>query len=110
MEGGTAKTAETDVFVGTKDMTEGYKGDDKYGPTDGKIRLVYEDDEGREYVEETEFFTSILEPVIAPASAEDEETPRKAAQWWVSVLIGLALVAALAAVLVYRGRRKAKRP
>ena len=110
MEGGTAKTAETDVFVGTKDMTEGYKGDDKYGPTDGKLRLIYEDDEGKEYVEETDFFTTILEPVIAPALAEDEETPRKAAQWWVSVLIGLAAVAVLAAALVYRGRRKAKRP
>ena len=32
-----------DVFVGTKNMSEGYEGDDKYGYTNGKITLIYED-------------------------------------------------------------------
>ena len=110
MEGGTAQTAEMDVFVGTKDMTKGYTGDDKYGPTQGKVTLVYEDDAGKEYRQDTDISTTINEPVIPDASiAAPQEQPKKASQWWVSVLIGAVVVAGLAVLLVTRGKQRGRR-
>lgn len=108
LEGGTAGTAEMDVFVGTKDMTEGYEGEEPYGFTSGTIRLLYEDETGKEYAEETEINTTILEPAVAPVAAEEEETPKGAGQWWIAVLCCAALTAALAAALAVRrrGRRR----
>lgn len=104
MEPGTAMPGDMDVFVGTKNMTEGYDGEDKYGYTFGKIILIYEDTEGQEYTTETEFSTMINPPVIVPASAPAEE-PEKASQWWISVLIGAVAIAGLAALLIIRGRK-----
>jgi hypothetical protein len=108
MEAGTAKTADLDVFIGTKDMTKGHEKDDKYGPTSGTITLIYEDESGKEYTEKTEISTTINVPVISTTSTMPTEEPKKAGQWWVSIIIGALIVAALAAVLVYRGRRGRK--
>ena len=104
MEAGTAKTGELDVFIGTKDMSEGHGKDDKYGPTNGTITLIYEDEAGKEYTEKTEFTSMINEPVI-PAATETEEETGNAGQWWLTVGIAAAAVAALAVLLVVRGRR-----
>jgi hypothetical protein len=108
MEAGTAKTGEMDVFVGMKNMTEGHEGE-KYGMTGGKITLVYEDDEGREYREETEFATTINEPVLPAAPAQPEEKPEKAGQWWISILVGGVVILGLAAVFIFRGRGRGRR-
>jgi hypothetical protein len=105
MEPGTAMPGEMDVFVGTKNMSEGYEGDEKYGYTNGKMTLIYEDAEGQAYTDETEFSTTINPPVIAPASAEPEEEPEKAGQWWVSVIIGVIIIAGLAVFLIIRSRK-----
>lgn len=108
MEAGTATTGDMDVFVGTKDMTEGYEGEDKYGYTNGKLTLIYEDEEGKEYTKDTEFNTTINPPVIAPASTEPEEEPEKAGQWWVSIVVGTVVIGSLTAFLIIRGKRKVK--
>lgn len=105
MEAGTAATADMNVFVGTKSMTEGYEGDDKYGYTSGKITLVYEDEDGQAYTAETEFSTTIEPPVIAASSDTVEEEPETASQWWISLLIGGVLIAALAVALVLHARK-----
>ena len=105
MEAGTAMQGEMDVFVGTKDMTEGYQGEEKYGFTNGTITLIYEDEAGQEYSESIDFSTMINPPVIAPASAKPAEEPDKASQWWISLIIGGALIAILAAVLVMRRKK-----
>jgi hypothetical protein len=108
MEAGTAATADMDVFVGTKNMTEGYEGDDKYGYTSGSFTLIYEDEKGSEYTQETEFGTTIGEPVITASNPQDEKEPETASQWWISIAIGAAIVAALAALLIVRARRKGR--
>ena len=105
MEAGVAMPGEMNVFVGTKDMSEGYEGEEKYGFTSGKIILIYEDSDGQEYTEETEIFTTINPPVITPASTEPEEEPEKAGQWWISVIIGGVVIAGLAAFLIIRGKK-----
>ncbi len=107
MEAGTAMVSEMDVFVGTKDMTEGCDGEDKYGCTNGRVTLVYEDGAGHEYTEETEISATINPPVIL-VSAEREAEPEKAGQWWISILIGAAVAAGLTAYIVARGKRGMK--
>lgn len=106
IEAGTAAQGKMDIFVGMKSMTEGYKGEDKYGPTSGKITLIYEDEEGRPYTQEMDIFTMINEPVIGQVSAKPEEKPDKESQWWISLLIGGAAIAAITVILVSRGKRK----
>lgn len=108
MEPGTAMPGEMDVFVGTKNMSEGYEGDDKYGYSNGKITLIYEDAEGQEYTSEIEFSTTINPPIIVPTSAEPEEEPEKAGQWWVSIVIGIIVISGLVSWLVIRNKRKGK--
>ena len=108
MEAGTAMPGEMNVFVGTKDMSEGYEGDDKYGLTNGTITLIYEDADGQEYTNETEFSTNINEPVITASNNEVEDEPEKASQWWISILIGVVVIAGLAAYIIIRKKRKEK--
>ncbi len=105
MEAGTAMQGDMDVFIGTKDMTEGYEGEDKYGFTNGTITLIYEDEAGQEYSESIEFSTTINAPVISPVSAEPVEEQEKASQWWISLIIGGALIAILAVILIARGKK-----
>ncbi len=106
MEAGTAMPGQMDVFVGTKNMTEGYEGDDKYGNTSGTITLIYEDAQGQEYTEETAFSMTIEEPVIAAAAdVEPEEEVKTAGQWWISVVIGGVIIGGLAAFLILRKKR-----
>ena len=107
MEAGTAMTGDMNVFVGTKVMSEGYTGTDGYGPTSGKITLVYEDENGQEYTREFEFSTTINTPVV-PTSTEPAEEPEKAGQWWISLIIGVIVIAGLTAYLIVRAKRGKK--
>ena len=104
MEAGTALAGDTNVFVGTKDMSEGYTGTDQYGSTKGMITLIYEDENGKEYTQEIEIATKINAPVI-PEADEPEEEPEKAGQWWISLAIGVVVIAGLAAVLIIRAKK-----
>jgi hypothetical protein len=106
LEAGTASEADMNVFIGTKNMSEGYEGDDKYGYTNGTITLIYEDADGKEYKQETEFSTTINAPVISASSNEVEEKPETASQWWISVAIGVVIVGSLVVYLIVRGKRK----
>ena len=105
LEAGSAKTAAMDVFVGTRDMSKGHENEEKYGYTEGKLRLTYEDEDGKEYTLETDINTTIGEPVIPAAAAQENDAPKKASQWWATILIGVAVVGALAAALILRSRR-----
>ncbi len=104
LEAGTSMMGDTNVFVGTKDMSEGYTGTDQYGSTKGMITLIYEDENGKEYTQEIEIATNINTPVI-PQADEPEEEPEKAGQWWISLAIGAVVVAGLAAVLIVRAKK-----
>lgn len=106
MEPGTAMTSEMNVFVGMKTMSEGYEGDEKYGYTNGVITLIYEDSTGEEYINEFDISTMISEPVIIPSSAEPEEEPEKASQWWISIVIGGIVICGLTALLIVRAKKR----
>ncbi len=107
MEAGTAMAGEMSVFVGTKDMSEGYTGSDKYGKTSGKITLIYEDQSGQQFTQETQIATTIDEPVM-PQAEKPKEEPEKAGQWWISLVIGVAVIGGLAAMLIVRAKKVKK--
>ena len=82
MEPGSDGTADVNVFIGTRDMSEGSTETEKYGMTSGAITLKYEDENGQEYQEEFPISTNILEPFI-PAATEPEtpEETKTPSQW-----------------------------
>ena len=105
MEAGTSATQTLNVFAGMKD------GDERYGYTSGRVRLVYEDVDGKEYTQEVNTATNIKELVIAtkdPAQKQEEaeKEQRQAAQWWIFVALG-ALAIVLVALIVALRRRAA---
>lgn len=106
IEAGTAMPGEMDVFIGTKDMSEGYEGEDKYGLTNGTITLLYEDGDGQTYTKEKEFSTTINAPMIQNTSAVPEEPHEKVGQWWISIVIGAVIAALLTVFLIVRGKRR----
>lgn len=108
MEAGTASQGEMNVFVGTKDMSEGYTGGNKYGATSGKLTLTYEDEAGKEYTQDAVIATTINAPVVPSAAPDEDVKPEMASQWWISVAIGAVIVAALTIIIIARGKKKAE--
>ncbi len=116
MEPGTSGTAELYVFVGTLGMSQNEEGNmetdsdaEKYGYTNGKITISYEDEFGNPYTQDVEVGMNIEPPVIsANADKEEEEPVDTVSQWWISVLIGVVLIAGVVTVLVVRKKRKMK--
>ena len=116
MDAGTSGTAELYVFVGTLAMSQGEEGNvqtdndaEKYGYTSGAITISYEDEFGNPYTQEIPFDMQIEPPVISASAPDKEEEPvNTASQWWISVIIGLGLIAAVTAALVVRRKRRMK--
>ncbi|MCD8144003.1 MAG: hypothetical protein LUD79_01465 [Oscillospiraceae bacterium] len=109
MEPGTEGTAALNLFIGTKDMTEGYTGTEQYGSTTGTVTLIYEDESGTEYTQ-TETFTTYIEKSVTVVAASDdsEEEEQRASQWWVAFLVlgGILVVGGVGAGAYYLGRRR----
>jgi hypothetical protein len=108
LEAGTAMDGMMNVFVGAKDMSEGYEGAEKYGYTTGTLTLIYEDANGQEFTDSLDISTTINEPTMNTANAEEKEKPKTVSQWWVSVTIALVVLGALAAVLTIRHKNAVK--
>lgn len=105
LEAGTEGTAAMNVYIGSKDMTEGYTGTEKYGDTTGTVTLIYEDENGNEYTQEEIFHTRINQPVtVSQTEVVEAET---AGQWWISVLIAAAiLITGIFGSIWYRIRKR----
>lgn len=96
---GEAGYGELKIFVGMLSMTEGYT--ESYGKTSGKYAITYYDDNDKEYLVELDFSTEILEPVIEGEDEKDPELKEQPAfQWWVTILVGLAIIAIIVAMIV----------
>lgn len=105
LEAGTEGTAAMNVYVGSKDMTEGYTGTEKYGDTTGTVTLIYEDETGKEYTQEEIFHTRINQPVTV--SQTEVMEPETAGQWWISVLVAAVfLVTGIFGLIWYRIRKR----
>ena len=94
---GEAGYGEMKVFAGMLSMTEGYT--QSYGRTTGTYVISYTDDQGAIHTEEMQVSTEIKQPIIED-NKDDEEKPDPAFQWWMSVLIGIAIIAIIVTVIV----------
>lgn len=108
---GSSSSTSVDLFVGSKTMSDDYRGEDKYGETSGTVTLIYEDSGGREYTQEEYFRTTIKAPSIL---SEPSDTPVEVSsedravqyQWWI-IIGGLGLVAlGLVAALILKRRKR----
>ena len=59
-------------------------------------------------MQETDVATTVKELVISAVADDGEEleTAERASQWWISLVIGGAVIAGLAAVVVWKKRVK----
>ena len=99
LDAGTEGTAMMNLFISTKDGTEGSTSTDKYGMTEGTIILTYEDADGKEYTSESTFETNIVEPEAPQVQKEEQKS---AGQWWISVLIVAVIIAVIILICVIR--------
>lgn len=111
MTPGSSSSTNIDLFIGSKTMSDNYRGEEKYGETSGTVTLIYEDAGGREYTQEQYFRTMIKAPAILsePSDAPVEVSAEDRAvqyQWWI-VIGGLGLVAlGLVAALILKRRKR----
>ncbi len=105
MEPGTEGEAGINLFIGTKDQTEGYTGTDPYGDTDGLITLYYEDADGQAYTAEYTFSTCIEKAVVSGGTSSEEDE-RAAGQWWISALVAAGIIAAVLGWMISRKRKR----
>ena len=66
---------------------------------------AYADDAGEEYKIDMQFSTEILKPVIEGEETEaekqaKEEEQKTVGQWWITVLVGFAIISITVAVIV----------
>lgn len=104
MAAGTSATQPLNVFAGTKE------GDARYGYTSGVVRLICEDAAGNSYTSEAPLRTRINELVIPTDPPEavqaKQEEEARTVQWWVFVVAGAVLVAAVVGARLWTGRRR----
>lgn len=93
LEAGTEGVAEFEAFVG-KIFDDGKE---RHGPTEGIIRITYEDVNGNEYTLDQEISTTIYAaPTVIPATeAAAEEATERAGSWWISLVVVFATAAGI---------------
>ena len=109
MDAGSSATTEVELYIIALNASQGNENGSQYGNTVGTVTLIYEDETGQEYQQETQFETTVNRPVVeVPQTASGEDAEEKAAgQWWISVLIlgGVILAAGIGFVLIKRKKK-----
>ena len=109
MDAGSSATTEVELYIIALNASKGNENGSQYGNTIGTVTLIYEDETGQEYQQETQFETTVNRPVVEVAqTASGEDAEEKAAgQWWISVLIlgGVILAAGIGFVLIKRKKK-----
>ena len=109
MDAGSSATTEVELYIIALNASKGTENGSQYGNTVGTVTLIYEDETGQEYQQETQFETTVNRPVVEVAqTASGEDAEEKAAgQWWISVLIlgGVILAAGIGFALINRKKK-----
>lgn len=109
MDAGSSATTEVELYIIALNASQGNENGSQYGNTVGTVTLIYEDETGQEYQQETQFETTVNRPVVEVAqTASGEDAEEKAAsQWWISVLIlgGVILAAGIGFILIKRKKK-----
>ena len=86
------------VFIGMISMTEGYT--DDYGATTGTYIFSYQDSAGENKTETLELKTEIKQPIISPSPTPDPALQQAQSQWWITALVGFAIIAIIVSFTV----------
>ena len=104
MDAGSSATTEVELYIIALNASQGNENGSQYGNTVGTVTLIYEDETGQEYQQETQFETTVNRPVVEVAqTASGEDAEEKAAGlWWISILIlgGVILAAGIGFILI----------
>lgn len=109
MEAGSSSTTKVDLYIIALNASKGNENGSQYGDTIGTITLIYEDESGIEYQQETEFETTVKRPIVSITQTDNtqEEAEKAASQWWISVLIlGGVILAAGITAFIFRKKKK----
>lgn len=107
MEAGTSANTKVDLYIIALNASEGNENGSQYGDTTGTVTLIYEDENGKEFSQESLFDTTVKRPVVdisqLQTETDDEET---VGQWWISILIlGGVILAAGIGLLVFKRKK-----
>lgn len=109
MEAGSSATTKVELYIIALNASKGNENGSQYGDTTGTVTLIYEDETGQEYQQETRFETTVNRPVAeVPQTASGADAEEKAAgQWWISVLIlgGVIFAAGIGCMLIKRRKK-----
>ncbi len=94
------------MLTGSVNVTvSGLSGSSSYGNTKGTVTFIYEDENGKEYTELQDIETRITSPFINLQNNEEVDKP---IQWWVIMLVIVAIVVGFGVmgVISYVRRKK----
>lgn len=110
MAAGSSATTDIDLYIIALNASDGNENGSQYGDTVGTVTLIYEDESGTEYSQQTQFETTVNRQIasVVQAAPTEEEEAKAASQWWISVLIlgGVIVAAGIGAVLVRHKKKK----
>ena len=89
--------------------SKGNESGSQYGGTVGTVTLIYENENGESFQQETTFETTVNRPIVQLQQTDntEKEKQKAASQWWVSVLIlGGVILAAVIGIILVKKRQK----
>ena len=110
MAAGSSATTKVELYIIALNASKGNENGGQYGDTTGTVALIYENENGEEFQQETTFDTTVNRPIVQiqrnDTAVEEEE--QAASQWWVSILIlGGVIFAAIIGIIL--AKKKAKK-
>ena len=109
MGAGTSATTKIELYIIALNASKGNENGSQYGGTVGTVTLIYENENGEAFQQETTFETTVNRPIVQLQQTDntEEEKQRAASQWWVSVLIlGGVILAAVIGIILVKKRQK----
>lgn len=103
MVAGSSATTKVELYIIALNASKGNENGGQYGDTTGTVALIYENENGEEFQQETTFDTTVNRPIVQiqrnDTAVEEEE--QAASQWWVSILIlGGVIFAAIIGIII----------
>lgn len=109
MGAGTSATTKIELYIIALNASKGNESGSQYGGTVGTVTLIYENENGESFQQETTFETTVNRPIVQLQQTDntEKEKQKAASQWWVSVLIlGGVILAAVIGIILVKKRQK----
>lgn len=109
MAAGSSATTKVELYIIALNASPGNENGSQYGDTIGTVTLIYENENGEEFTQETTFDTTVNRPIVQLPQKDttQEKQEATASQWWISVLI-LGGVICVAIICIILAKKKKK--